>query len=173
MTRITTLLTTTGLLLFATVGNAADCKYAKDERDPFTDQRTVQTKWKTFRPTGNQAVNHGWMAGWIKNDKTFLALRIGIPAYSGGPLIIAKDATLLLLMADDTVMELTAYQETRVKNRDVAILYELNAETLAALTAQGTSDIRVTTNNGDHDFNFGTKPTDKIQFVLSCLPKDG
>jgi hypothetical protein len=170
MTRITILLATTGLLLFASASDAADCKYVENERDPFTDQRIVETKWKTFRPTGNQAVNHGWMAGWIKDDKTFLALRIGIPAYSGGPLVIAKSAPLLLLMADDTVMELTAYQETWVKSRNVVILYELDADALAALTAQGTSDIRVTTNDGDHDFNFGSKPTDKIQFVLSCLP---
>jgi hypothetical protein len=170
MTKCMALLIATGILGLSSIANAADCKYAENERDPFTDQRIVETKWKTFRPTGNEAVNHGWIAGWMKDGKNFLALRIGIPAYSGGPLIIAKGAPLLLLMADDTVMELTAYQETWIKNRNVVILYELNADTLAALTAQGTSDIRVTTNNGDHDFNFGSKPTDKIQFVLGCLP---
>ena len=152
--------------------NAAECKYKENERDPFTDVRIVETKWKTFRPTGNQAVSHGWMGGWIKDGKTFLALRYGIVGiYVRSPLIIPKGAKLLLLMADDSVFELAAYQETWVQGRNDVVLYELNDDSLAALTAQGTSDIRVSTNQADYDFNFGNKPTNRIQFVLGCLPQ--
>jgi hypothetical protein len=156
-------------MLSATVSNADECKFKINESDSFTGQKDLLTKWKAFRPTGNQAVNHGWMAGRVKDGKTFLALRIGIVEQPvRNPLIIPKGAKLLLLMADDSVVELSAYEETWVKDRNVVILYELNDETLGALTVRGTSDIRVSTNQSDFDFNFGNKPTERMRHVLGC-----
>lgn len=153
--------------LGSSVATAADCKYKKDEKDPFTDERIVLTKWKTFRPTGNQAVNHGWMAGMIENGRTFLALRIGIVGYGANP-TVAEGAKLLILMADDSVVELTAYQRVVGASRSTIIKFELDDDAFAALTAQGTTDIRLSTNSGDHDFSFGKKPMTKMQFVLGC-----
>lgn len=169
MNRLFTLSIALGLILLASAVSAADCKYKENKLDSFTKQKVVLTKWKAFRPTGNQAVNHGWMAGAVKGDKTFLALRIGVVGYGGPPMSVLEGASLLVLMADDSVVELAAYEEVWIENSSVVIHYELNAETMAALTAQGTSDIRVTTNHGDHDFNFGNKPTDRMQFVLGCV----
>lgn len=170
MKKLKILMAAAGLILFATVSNAAECKFKTDETDPFTSQRDILTKWKAFRPTGNQAVSYGWMAGRVTDGKTFLALRIGIVGqYVKSPLIVPEGATLLILMADDSILELSAYQETWVKDRNVVILYELNDEMLGALTAQGTTDIRLSTNQSDYDFNFGNKPTDRMQFVLGCV----
>lgn len=160
------------LFLASVLGSNAyadECKYKENETDPFTKQRVALTKWKAFRPTGNQAVNHGWMAGRIKDGKTFLALRLGIVGYKGSPVIIPKGARLLVLMADESIVELAAYEEIWVKDSSEVILYELADETLQALTTQGTTDIRVSTSDRDHDFNFGKKPTDRMQYVLGCV----
>ena len=75
---LTIALLAAAIILTSTVAGAAECKYKKNERDPFTDELSVLTKWKTFRPTGNQAVPHGWMAGAIEHGKKFLVLRIGL-----------------------------------------------------------------------------------------------
>ena len=160
------------IFLASVLGSAAyadECKYKENEADPFTKERVALTKWKAFRPTGNQAVNHGWMAGRILDGKTFLALRIGIVGYDGPPVIIPEGAKLLILMADESIVELAAYEETWVEDSSAVVLYELNDETLQSLTTQGTTDIRVSTSAGDHDFNFGKKPTDRMQYVLGCV----
>jgi hypothetical protein len=57
------------LLFSSATASAAECKYKKNEADPFTKEKIVLTKWKPFRPTGNEAVNHGWMAGEIEHGK--------------------------------------------------------------------------------------------------------
>jgi len=49
------------------------------------------------------------------------------------------------------------------------VKYELDAETLKALTAQGTTDTRVSTRYDEHNFSFGKKPMTRMQFVLGCL----
>lgn len=170
MARLTILTAAAGLMLCATVSNADECKFKTNERDPLTSERDVLTKWKAFRPTGNQSVSYGWMAGRVKDGTTLLALRIGIVGkYVKKPLIIPEGAKLLVLMADGSIVELSAYEETWVRSRDTVILYELNDELLTALTAHGATDIRVSTNQSDYDFSFGKKPTDRMRFVLECV----
>jgi hypothetical protein len=165
---LTIALLITALLLTNVGAGATECKYKKNELDPFTDEKIVLTKWKTFRPTGNQAVNHGWMAGAIEHGKTFLALRIGLVGYHTQP-TIPEGGKLLVLMADDSIVELAAYESVKLTSWSVVVKYELDAETLEALTAQGTTDIRVSTIHDEHDFSFGKKPTTRMQFVLGCL----
>ncbi len=153
--------------LGSSVAIAADCKYKKNEKDPFTDEKIILTKWKTFGPSGNQAVNHGWMAGIVNHGKTFLALKIGIVGYGANP-TIAEGAKLLVLMADDSIVELAAYNHVAAAGRNAVVRFELDAAAFSALTEQGATDIRISTSNGDHDFSFGRKPTTKMQFVLGC-----
>jgi len=164
---LTTVLLTAAILLTSVAAGAAECKYKQNELDPFTDEKIVLTKWKTFRPTGNQAVNHGWMAGAIEHGKTFLALRIGLVGYHTQP-TVPEGGKLLILMADDSIVELSAYEEVKLSGWLAVVKYELDENTLAALTAQGTTDIRVSTKYDEHDFSFGKKPTTRMQFVLGC-----
>lgn len=164
---LTTVLLAAAIFLASATIHAAECKYKINELDPFTDELIVLTKWKTFRPTGNQAVNHGWMAGAIEHGKTFLALRIGLVGYHTQP-TIPEGGKLLILMADDSIVELAAYESVKLTGWSVVVKYELDENTLAALTAQGTTDIRVSTVHDEHDFSFGKKPTTRMQFVLGC-----
>jgi hypothetical protein len=164
---LTTTLLAAAVILTSTVAGAAECKYKKNERDPFTDELIVLTKWKTFRPTGNQAVPHGWMAGAIEHGKIFLALRIGLVGYHSQP-TVPEGGKLLILMADDTIVELAAYESVKISGWSDVVKFELDEDTLAALTAQGTTDIRLSTRYDEHDFSFGKKPTTRMQFVLGC-----
>jgi len=168
MRLITRALLTIVIVLTSVGAGAAECKYKKNELDPFTDEKIVLTKWKTFRPTGNQAVNHGWMAGAIEHGKIFLALRIGLVGYHTQP-TVPEGGKLLILMADDSIVELAAYEPVKLSSWSAVVKYELDENTLAALTAQGTTDVRVSTKHDEHDFSFGRKPTTRMQFVLGCL----
>ncbi len=157
------------IFLFASAAASADeCKYKKNEADPFTREKIVLTKWKHFRPTGNEAVNYGWMAGAIEHGKKFLALRIGLVGYYGQP-TVPEGGKLLILMADDTIVELAAYELVKLTSRNVIVRFELDSETLQALIAQGTTDIRLSTIEDEHDFSFGNKPTGRMQYVLGCI----
>ena len=157
------------IIMFANAAAAADeCKYKKDEADPFTQEKIVLTRWKTFRPTGNEAVNHGWMAGAIEHGKKFLALRIGLVGYHTQP-TVPDGGKLLILMADDTIVELAAFESVKLTSRKKIVRFELDSETLQALIAQGTTDIRLSTIEDEHDFSFGNKPTGRMQYVLSCI----
>jgi len=72
-------------------------------------------------------------------------------------------------MADDSIVELAAYEPVKLSSWSAVVKYELDENTLAALTAQGTTDVRVSTKHDEHDFSFGRKPTTRMQFVLGCL----
>jgi hypothetical protein len=159
---------TATIILASAAAGAAECKYKKNEADPFTEEKILLTKWKNFRPTGNQAVNHGWMAGAIEHGKKFLTLRIGLVGYHTQP-TIPEGGKLLILMADDTIVELAAHESVKLTSSNVIVKYELDAEALKALMAQGTTDIRVSTRYDEHDFSFGKKPMTRMQFVLACI----
>ena len=163
------LLVAAAILMIAAGSAAADeCKYKKDEADPFTQEKIVLTRWKNFRPTGNEAVNHGWMAGAIEHGKKFLALRIGLVGYHTQP-TVPDGGKLLILMADDTIVELAAFESVILGSRNTIVRFELDSESLQALTAQGATDIRLSTIEDEHDFSFGNKPTGRMQYVLSCI----
>ena len=167
MTISGTALIVTIILFVASTASADECKYKTNEADPFTKEKIVLTKWKHFRPTGNEAVNYGWMAGAIEHGKKFLALRIGLVGYYGQP-TVREGGKLLILMADDTIVELAAYESVK-PDRNAIVKFELDSATLQALTAQGTTDIRLSTIEDEHDFSFGNKPTGRMQYVLGCI----
>jgi len=160
----------TSLLLGSGATLADECKYVKDGLDPFTSEREVLTKWKTFTKWGNQAYSHGWMAGLYEGGKTFLALRIGLVGYRGQPTIL-EGGKLLISMADDTTVELAAFEDVKLDSWYAVVKYELTAETIESLTAQGATGIRVSSAKDKHDFSFGRKPTDRMQYVVGCIPE--
>jgi hypothetical protein len=196
--RILTLLVLGMTCALSTPAGAADkCKYERHGVDSFTKQMVAETKWKSFRTFGNQVENHGWMAARSEGGKQFLGLKIVVVDHDSAMperenlhenrVLIPKDAKLLILLADDTILELAASAEARGKSdfrvpdsrksnpdtyvvRTTAIAwYELTADTRDALLAHGATDIRLSASDRDHDFTFGDKPTDRIQFVLGCI----
>lgn len=187
-------------MTFASGGpaEAADkCKYEKHGVDSFTKQMVAETKWKSFRTFGDHAENYGWMAAKAEGGKQFLGFKIVVVDFDSAMperanlhenrVLIPQGAKLLMLLADDTILELTASAKARgrsdftvpnnptgnsgryvVKTTAIA-WYELTADTRDALLAQGATDIRLSASDRDHDFTFGKKPTDRIQYVLGCI----
>lgn len=193
-----TILTLVIALALGSPALAADkCKFEKHGVDSFTKQMVAETKWKSFRTFGNGYENHGWMAARAKGGKQFLGLKIIVvdndsarperPNLHENRVLIPQGAKLLVLLADDTILELAASAEARGKSSytvpgdqlgraDSYIVsttaiawYELTAELRDALLMQGATDIRLSASNKDHDFTFGKKPTDRIQYVLGCI----
>jgi len=185
------------LVLSSPAVAANKCKFEKNGVDSFTRQMVVETKWKSFRSFGNQAANHGWMAARSENDTQFLGLKVVVVDYDSarpeGPnlhenrVLIPQSAKLLVLLADDTILELVASAKARGKSSytvpgeqmghpdfyvvktTAVVWYELTADMRGELIAQGATDIRLSASNKDHDFTFGKKPTDRIQYVVGCI----
>jgi len=177
---------------------AADkCKFESHGVDSFTKQVVAETKWKSFRSFGNQVGNHGWMAARSEGKKQFLGLKVVVvdhdatrperPNLHENRVLIPMGAKLLILLADDTILELAASTEARGKSSfkapgdrmgdpgsyivstEAIAWYELTADTRDALLAQGATDIRLSASDRDHDITFGKKPTDRLQYVLGCI----
>ncbi|MCH9027644.1 MAG: hypothetical protein IIA05_11090 [Proteobacteria bacterium] len=97
-------------------------------------------------------------------------------------LVIPEGATLSITMADNTVYELVAENEvigdsdfvTRgMDHYSVAsyavIKYLLDADAIAALSAQRAKGFKVQANGKEYAFSFGKKPVDKIQKIIACI----
>ena len=195
------------LILGSNTADAAKCKYiapntemivlGKKEQQRLLNSPTRWTRWKSFRSFGNQLENHGWLNGMVDGDKRFLGLKVVLvekvkvkpkPYELQGRASIPAGASLLVLMADESIIELKADAAVQGNSKvtysgppdnpdtstpyvdtQLIVRYELDADTLAALKAQPATDIRVATGEGDVDFSFGKKPTDRIQEALGCI----
>jgi len=184
------------LFLGSSMADAAKCKYQKNELDSFTQEKIVWTKWTSFTPYGNQVTHHGWLSAFSRDDAKLLVMKIVLvehtsdqprASYLDGRLIIPQDAKLLIHMADDSIVELAAREQAvgssrvippgEITNRGTGYIvkttavinFELNADTINTLMAQGTTDMTISARSRDHGFPFGKKPTDKFQFALGCI----
>ena len=173
--------------------HAAKCKYETDTTNAITNEKVQWTKWSHFK-LFNTA--NGYLAGVVEGDRKYLAIQV--VSYEWRPdrpskedldsaVIIPAGATLLVLLADESVVELHAENEVigdseffvprswkngaddyQVQTYTV-VKYPLNDFALSALLAQGANDLRMEASDGDHDYSFGDKPVDKIQKVLGCF----
>ena len=191
------------LIIVATpVAHADKCKYEKNQIDDFTGEKIIATKSELFH-TAVGVTGFAEAAGITEGDRSFLAIRTKkeeILAYDlyGDELrnwfVVPKGARLLILLADDTVIELAADKEVtgvsrsysansqltesseleiRHKIKTTAVIrYPLDASSYAALTGQPAAHVRMSSNSGDHDFKIHKKLTDEIQKVLLCLKRD-
>ena len=131
-------------------------------------------------------------AAIVEGDKKYLGLRLMLDrvARTAPPtleelkneLAFAEGAKLLLLMADESVIELHAAQEVLADSdvamtgptsyaisSEVIVKYELNAETMAALAGQKLKILRMTANDAEYTYEFGKKGTNKVQKNLACI----
>ena len=187
------------IIIAVPVAHAEKCKYEENGIDDFTGEKILSTKWKLFH-TAVSVTSFAEAAGIAEGDSNFLAIRTRkdeILAYDlyddelRNRFVVPEGARLLILLADDTVVELAADKEVtgvsrsssansqltesseleiRYKIRTTAVIqYPLDASSYAALTGQAATHVRMSSNSGDHDFKVHKKLTDEIQKSLLCL----
>ena len=173
--------------------NAAECKYETDTINPMTNEKVQWTKWSHFK-LFNTA--NGYLAGVVDGDRKYLAIQLVTHEWRpdrpskedlDSAMIVPAGAKLLVLLADESVVELHTENEVigdseffmpRSWDNDgdkykvqtyTVVKYPLNDFALSALLAQGVTDIRMETSGGENDYKFGDEPVDKIQKVLGCV----
>ena len=181
--------------------NAKECRYSKNEIDDFTNEKLLTTKWHLFH-TAIQTTGFAYASGITVGDRDYLAIRIATEETLSYELdddelrtrfVVPEGASLLILLADDTIVELPAQQQATGVARsssadsrdsgnslevryevklDAVIRYSLNASAFEALSSQTATHVRLTTNSGDHDFEVHDKLTDEIQKAVLCLKQD-
>ena len=185
------------ILGLATAANAEKCKYAANEVDPFTGTKTLQTKWDQLTSTwmADSREIDGWISVravdgeatlWVKLDYTIRTTRE--PPYGSlrEAIVIQQGAPLLILMADDSIIELPAINEVRkdaysvppweqsgdtdkfVVRAVASIEYALSAEAIAALKAQHATDIRITAANRNYDVEIHKKSLTDFHNAFAC-----
>lgn len=181
-------------LLGTASAEAAKCKYSQDAVDKITGETVRSTRWKAFRFWANDLGATAAISVTARGDKRTLALIIkAAPVITtkrptkqdlDNFLVVEEGANLLLLLPDDSILELHATTAIRgdadftlsedtvhysITSTEIVIQYELDAAAVAALTAQGVNDMRATTTSGEIDFTSGRKPAKAIQEALGCL----
>jgi hypothetical protein len=190
------------VIVAAPLAHAEECRYEDNRTDDFTGEKILTTKWKLFHSATNVS-RFAAAAGVTEGDSDFLAIkrvRKEILAYDlyGDELrnrfVVPKDARLLILLADDTVVELAAHKEVtgvsrsssansqltedselkiRYRIETIAVVrYPLDDDSYAALTSQPATHVRLSAIDGDHDFKVDKKLTDEIQKALLCLKQE-
>ncbi len=190
------------IMVAAPVAHAEKCKYNENRIDDFTGEKILSTKWKLFH-SAIRVNGFAEAAGITEGPSNFLAIRtineelLGYDLYGDelrNRFVVAEGATLLILLADDTVVELAADKEVtgvsrsssansqltetseleiRYKIKTTAVIkYRLDASSYAALTGQAATHLRLSSNSGDHDFKVHKKLTDEIQNALLCLKQE-
>lgn len=169
---------------------SAKCKYQVDMPSIVTGEQVRWTNWSTFKLVFSSE-KFAVVNGMIEGDTRYVGLRVHVtnsmperPSKEDldTALIIPEGAKALFLMADDSVVELQS-TEHFVGDSDFAVHgahdYNLSSETIArypvtaddltALTAQRVKQIRLSTVDGDLDFEYGKKGSKKMQAVLECI----
>ena len=172
------------------VSNAAKCKWLVDTVSYSTGEPVRWTRWirnRTFLTNPYAAI-----AGISEGEGKYLGLQvIGVEqAVTTRPtkdeldaaFIVRAGSTLSILMADDSIYELVATEDiigdadftahgpnSYTINAFAIVKFPLDADAIAALTAQRASDMRLQANGKDYDFSFGKKPVDKIQKTIVCI----
>ncbi len=148
----------------------AKCKFNVDTLHSRTGEKVLWTKWDTFTLVivGDTIVGSGVSIG----DKKYFAVRVNYPAYDGD-LVIPENGKLLILMDDQSILELHSEEEV-IGDRDpwfveAVVKFPLDATELNALLTKRIMNIRLQTNGGDKDYKFGKKGAKKMQKVLACI----
>ena len=186
--RIITLSFAISVFFAVATANAAKCKYNVDTVNHRTGEKVRWTKWNTFRLRQDPVM----LAVISEGDRKYLALRLTgsrgnrpdrpTTAVLDSEMVVQKGAKLLVLMADETVLELHADQEVvansyyNVKGNStydlffaVIIKYELDADAFASLTAQRLKVLRLSAGDEEFDFEFGKKGSDRVIKALVCI----
>jgi hypothetical protein len=194
MKKFTAVTTAISLLLVCATANAAKCKFETDTTSALTGEKVQWTKWEDFKLFNTQI---GYLAAVAEGDQKYLALQVVTFDYRPDrptkqdldtAMVIPAGSKLMLLMTDDSVVEVQTDEEVigdseiyapgtfhndmtndfMVKTYTV-VKYPLNADALAELTANGVMTLRQTTSEGDRDYTISEKRADTLQEAFACV----
>ena len=194
MKKFTAVTTAISLLLVCATANAAKCKFETDTTSALTGEKVQWTKWEDFKLINTQV---GYLAAVAEGDQKYLALQVVTFDYRPDrptkqdldtAMVIPAGSKLMLLMTDDSVVEVQTDEEVigdseihapgtfhndmtsdfMVKTYTV-VKYPLNADALAELTANGVMTLRQTTSEGDRDYTISEKRADTLQEAFACV----
>lgn len=198
-------LITTSMLIAGSGAHAAKCKFRQDSVDKFTKVRTLLTKWDQLdslfgglskRPNNVYA---GYVSAGLKSDEIILLVnfqlvsesRLAPAKYLLKDTIVAPEGSrLLVMMADESIVELLSDQTVRVNaelswpgtggnasdkfsmKSDATISYTLDADTLAALSSQDATTVRVETADPYYDIRIHKKSFGDIRKAIACIQQE-
>jgi len=188
MKRVISLSLAVSMFFSVATANAAKCKYNVDTVNHRTGEKVRWTKWNTFRLRQDPVM----LAVVAEGDRKYLALRMNgsrgtrterpTVEVLDSELIVQEGANLLVLMADESVLELHAEKEviadsyyyvmkngTYDMHFNVIIKYELDAGALIELTSKRLKVLRLSAGDEDFDFEFGDKGSDRVSKALVCI----
>ncbi len=182
--------------------NAADCKFEENRVDKFTKVKIVQTKWERLSSLpGFFAASSAHASVRVKDDETYLGIKLMMkegdefrprPYQLRNRISIAQGASLLLMMADGSIVELqtpagasldaTIQVTTDTDNKPYYSIesagnleYTLDEESIAALSKQDVTYMRIagvekyTDVYSEHiDFEIREKMFGSIRSALQC-----
>jgi hypothetical protein len=194
MKRFTTVTTAISLLLVCATANAAKCKFETDTTNVLTGEKVQWTKWEDFKLFNTQ---FGFLAAVAEGDQKYLAIQVVTFDYRPDrptkqdldtAVVIPAGSKLMLLMTDDSVVEVQTEEEVvgdselhapgtwendmtndyMIKTFTV-VKYPLSTDNLAALTANGVKTLRQNTSEGDRDYTMSEKRADTLQEAFACV----
>lgn len=189
--------TAVALLAVYSPVQSADCKYEINSVDKFTKVKTLQTRWANLDPwteiIGSNSHLVAGISAILQDDSRFLGLRLVRHQTSSyqprayeleDVIVVPEGARLLVLMADDTVVELPALYEVRADAqysvaygdepefaiKTVAqIQFALDESTTEALMNQKAKRIRVEAKPRNYDVIIHKALRENFQWVLGCI----
>jgi hypothetical protein len=177
-------------MLFSVEAANTKCKFQTDVLNVFTNEQIRWTHWDSFRLSISMG-NYVMVNGISEGERKYLGLRLQVRKKQAdrptkhdldNAFVVPEGAKLLLLMADDSFIELHTDEEFvgdsdfGMYNNGVygitsepVVKYPLDSDSMSALTAQRVKQIRLSTTDRDIDFEFGKKGSKKMQEVLLCI----
>lgn len=185
------------LLAVYSPAQSANCKYEINSVDKFTKVKTLQTRWANLDPwteiVGSSSHLVAGVSARLQEDSRFLGLRLVRHQTSGyrprayeleDVIVVPEGARLLVLMADDTVVELPALYEVRADAQYSAaygdatefeiktvaeINYALDESIIGALMSQKAMRIRVEAESRNYDVIIHKALRENFQWALGCI----
>jgi hypothetical protein len=194
---------------------AADCVFETDRVDPFTQRAVVVTDWEEMTKDVSNKFKHpkGFISARRDGNQKTLAIRMrtwsksspfqrNVPGprpsdgYLYNALVADEGSKLLLLLADETIVELYTDRTIRgisdsagVASSEwdsmsritwdtydirgiITLRYPLDDDAYTALSSYPVKNIRLSTNGRDHDFKLRNETYGGVSRALACLGQD-
>ena len=137
-----------------------------------------------------------YVSAWHQAGNTNLVIRIGLSSYSKrmppdyelqDTVVIPEGARLMVMMADESVLVLFSKNELRINSKaippetgtnitskfvidtEAVIHYALDAESIAALTGQNATNLRVEAAETNYDIEIHKKSFGDLKKAIECL----
>ena len=168
------------LLAASASADAANCKFKKNEIDPFDKIRIMRTGWVPLQSSASRhfgeligALSNIEVAGVREGDRLYLRFKVRLnDATQRAPMdrqlrdaiYVLQGATLAIVLADESHVDLYAEKTVRGTTRakrdgqwyeirsTIDQRYEMHESVIGDLMAQDALAIRMSVKNGDYSF---------------------